>query len=201
MFKQLLAGTALVCLALATGCKSNSSSALTKHPEYPRLRKEMAETVAIIRKSEGLPLYRALRKLVAYDLFALDVAKEMLEDPNARIRSNAVWVLGQIPPDPSFPEESAELVDSLEDALEDMNRLVRYEAACALLLRNDWNVIPLLLRGLEDEDAAVRMSCHDVLRMATSENFGFRADDPLDRRQDAVARWRGWYDDWERSSG
>lgn len=201
--------TRSLCLALGlsalvvdlSGCSSRSSDSVTRHAEYPRLRREMADLVQLIRNSSDLELYKALSSLAAYDVFAVETAVELLSDPNPRIRSNGVWVLGQIPHDDSYPVEEKKLVGALERSLKDPDRLVRYEAASALVLRNDWGKIPLLFQGLRDEDAAVRMRCNESLRLATSLDLGFRVDAPLEDRESAIGRWQTWYQDWQRTSG
>ena len=38
------------------------------------------------------------------------------------------------------------------------------------------------------------MNCHQVLSAVTNQDFGFMADSDANSREQAVARWRTWYD-------
>ena len=109
-------------------------------------------------------------------------------------------VLAQIQ-DPEHPAYSDKIDRALREGLDDTDSLVRYEAAVGLLDRNHWDVIPVLLEGLEDERAGVRARCHQTLRLVTSQDFGFSLDAPPADREVAVQRWKSWYDDWRREQG
>ena len=94
--RRALIGAAL--LASTAGCSLFSSAPppLTEHSEYDNLQREVKTVVQSVRDSQGPALFAHLRRLLAYDVFAVDQVAELATDPNARLRSNAVWVLGQI---------------------------------------------------------------------------------------------------------
>ena len=194
-FRALWIGFASVMVAV--GCSSGSK--LADHPEYGHVHKEVYAVIDEVRTAKGTDLYNHLQRLVAYDMFAVEpVLDELAEDPNPRLRSNAMWVLAQIN-DPEFPVLNAKIQQALEEGLEDGDRLVRYEAASALLTRNDWTVVPVLLEGLSDSEAMVRYNCHESLKSVTSQDFGYTVDSPEPERVAAISRWESWYQDWQRS--
>ena len=65
-------------------------------------------------------------------------------------------------------------------------------AVSALGGLDDLQAVPLLVRLLADDDEAVRDEAAESLYTLTEESFGFEADDPPERRQEAVVRWANW---------
>jgi hypothetical protein len=78
---------------------------------------------------------------------------------------------------------------------------VRFEAAAGLAARGDWDVLPVLIEGLESSESGIRFRCHEQLLATTSRDFGYGIDDPIERRETAVGRWRAWYADWKSTRG
>jgi len=197
MFRVL--GSALVVgLLLGTGCRS--SAPLQDHPEYEKLQGEVEQIINAVRVNSGPQVMVSLERLIAYDVFAVDQLLDLAHDPSARLRSNALWVLAQIN-DPNYPAVQKQIHRALREALDDRDRLVRLEAANGLLARNDWESIPMVIAGLEDDDPVVRFECHETLRQVTSQDFGYRADAAPEQRQVAVARWKEWYSGWAATEG
>jgi hypothetical protein len=192
----------IAMLALLMSCQANPERSIDvrEHKQYPKLREEVDGVVAQVQSAAGPDLYNHLQRLVAFDVFAIEAVADLLEEPNPRLRSNALFVLSHFN-DETFPREQEIVADALEEGLEDPHRLVRYEAATGLLMRQQWQAIPVLFEGLEDDDPAVRLNCHRILAEATSEDFGFVASAHADQRHDAVQRWRSWYDRWESERG
>src|SRR5262245_50108908 len=59
----------------------------------------------------------------------------------------------------------------------------------------DTVAIPALIARLDDDDPVVRLSANDGLKRRTGQDFGFVPwADPAERME-AVARWRGWWND------
>jgi hypothetical protein len=54
-------------------------------------------------------------------------------------------------------------------------------------------IVEPLVRRLDDKDAGVRAAANELLRRATRQDFGFVSDASFDARQDAVAKWQGWW--------
>jgi len=186
---------ALLSLLVLGACQSSARIDPVDHPEYAKLKPEIVRLVTKMRSCQGPALYVALQELVAYDIFAVDLVSKLVEDPNPRLRSNALWVLYQIN-DPEYPKVQENIDGLLIDSLDDPDRLVRFEAASGLVSRNKWEHIPVLFEGLRDPSAAVRFSCHATLQDVTAQNFGFAVDGETDDREQALVRWCEWYEDW-----
>jgi HEAT repeat protein len=58
----------------------------------------------------------------------------------------------------------------------------------------DQSAIPHLIESLDSDDSAVRLMAIGTLEELTGQTLGYRHEDPLWRRQQAVDRWVAWYD-------
>ena len=67
------------------------------------------------------------------------------------------------------------------------------ESARTRVRLGDWEAMPVLISGLESDEAFVRGLCAQSLFQATKEKMGFNAHDSLPEREAAVARWRSWW--------
>jgi hypothetical protein len=150
------------------------------------LEAQIDEIVARLPYQNGMDLYVDISHLVAYGKFAIPKMQECLKSPNSKVRSSAAMVLGQLRAEKS--------TDDLMKLMNDENKLVRYEAARAVLEIGVWDSIPTLLTGLEDPDQWNRELCADVLQRKTGENFGYDPRGHQDERTPAVQRWRGWWE-------
>lgn len=74
---------------------------------------------------------------------------------------------------------------------------LKLESARARVRLGDWQAMPILIDGLESEQHYRRALCAQTLLEATSEDKGFSASASLPEREEAVSRWRGW---WQRRS-
>lgn len=193
MKSMKLIGSAI--LAAATACTANE---ITAHPANAELQRAISEIVKRVRLETGAALFDDLKRLVAYDVFAVEQVTPLASDPNARIRGNALWVLAQIR-DPERKDLMAQIDRTLKHGLTDVEPAVRFEAASGLAARGDWDVIPVLIDGLDNADSGIRYRCHAQLMATTSCDFGFGVDDAPEQRSAAVARWRTWYSDWRKS--
>jgi len=185
----------LLAAGLAVACASDP---ISKHPANAEIQREVREIVKRVRVQTGAMLYDDLKRLVAFDVFAVEQVSVLAEDPNARLRSNAMWVLAQIR-DPERKEAMKTIDRTLRRGLKDVDPIVRFEAASGLASRGDWDVLPHLIDGLEDRDSAVRYRCNAQLVSTTSRDFGYSADASVEQRQTAVERWRSFYADWRKS--
>jgi hypothetical protein len=55
-------------------------------------------------------------------------------------------------------------------------------------------IIELLVSNLDDEDDAVRFFTAIALRKVTGLDLGYRASATVEKREEAMARWRTWLD-------
>src|SRR5262245_48024512 len=120
--------SAAICLGFllgAGGCAASDS--FDSHPQNPKLQRDIAEIVKRVRVESDRALLEDLRRLVAYDVFAVEQVSELAEDSNPRLRSNAMWVLSQIQ-DREHPRLDQKIEKILRSGLEDPDRSVRLEA-------------------------------------------------------------------------
>jgi hypothetical protein len=59
--------------------------------------------------------------------------------------------------------------------------------------RPDTQVIPALIKRLEDPDPVVRLAAHEELRKRTGRDFGFVPWASPEERSAAIGRWWGWF--------
>lgn len=190
----------LPAVLLALSVAACASDPIRQHPAYAEVQRQIAEIIRAVRTESGTALLSDLRRLVAYDVFAVDQVAAMARDDNARVRSNAMYVLSQIE-DKDHPKLMKQIDESLHDGLDDAEPTVRFEAATGLAARGSWEVLPILIDGLEHPDSGVRYRCHEQLVATTSRDFGFSIDDDSEKRKAAVAQWRAWYGKWQGERG
>ena len=186
----------LALAAFAAGCAA--SDPLASHPSNVEIQREVTMIIKRVKEETGAALFDDLKRLVAYDVFSVRQTCELAEDPNARLRSNAFWVLAQIQ-DPEHPELMEQIDRTLRDGLDDVEPTARFEAAAGLAARGKWEVVPVLIEGLESRESGIRYRCNEQLIATTSRDFGYATDAPAESRENAVARWRAWYADWQKS--
>lgn len=133
------------------------------------------------------------REIVAYGEPAVPQLVAALDSSSAEMRSAAAWLLGFT----KDPRTSVRLVAALEDPVAH----VRYEAAASLVKLQDNRGLDTIVDGLEDRDAMVRSKCALLLEDVTGEDLGYRADLAPDERAAAVARWRAWAGEKQRTDG
>lgn len=188
----LLAAT---CVAMAC-----ASDPIANHPANPEIQRQITAILQTIRTQGGSELLANLHRLVAYDVFAVDQVAELADDQNARLRSNAMYVLAQI----SDPEQSGrmeKIEKVLRRGLEDDDETVRYEAATGLASRGAWDVLPVLIDGLSSAEPGIRYRCNQQLIATTSQDFGYSVDGDVTHRGRAADQWRAWYERWQQSHG
>ena len=79
---------------------------------------------------------------------------------------------------------------------------LQFVAAVALARNRVFIGVPTLIEALElgsEQDVAIRQVADSVLRETTGQDFGFRADGAPAARARAVAEWRQWWADNEKS--
>ncbi len=188
---------AAAAVLLAAACASDP---FASHPANVEIQHEITTIVQRVRIETGAALYDDLKRLVAYDVFAVKQVSELAEDDNARVRGNALFVLAQIR-DPDHPDVMKRIEKVLARGLDDSEPAVRLEAASGLALRGKWEVLPVLIGGLESSDSGIRFRCHEQLLATTSQDFGFSVDASAEERKQAVERWRSFFADWKKSRG
>ena len=67
------------------------------------------------------------------------------------------------------------------------------ERARTLLRLGDWSMVPLLMKGLEDDRLMTRALCGQALFEATHERFDFDPNGTPEERAASVERWKAWW--------
>ncbi len=67
------------------------------------------------------------------------------------------------------------------------------ERARTLLRLGDWSMVPLLMKGLEDQRLMTRALCGQALYESTHERFDFDPNGTEEERAASVQRWQAWW--------
>ncbi|MEM7204669.1 MAG: HEAT repeat domain-containing protein [Planctomycetota bacterium] len=117
-----------------------------------------------------------------------------LRSQDTKVRSNAVWVLGQI--------GDRRIIPDLRRLTQDQDRTVRLETSRTLMLLGDIQRAPTLIEALDSDKVQVRYLCHEALKTATGQDFGFdHLNDDLSQRRRSVLEWREWWTSMSGDSG
>ncbi|HUT37411.1 MAG TPA: HEAT repeat domain-containing protein [Planctomycetota bacterium] len=128
---------------------------------------------------------RALSLLAS---FRTERAQELLvaaladSDPATRATAQRVLV----------EQKCERVVPDLERQLESLSALARMQAVANLARFGDKRFVPHFLKALRDPEKVVRDRAIQALRRLTGEGFGYQADAPADRREEALALWERW---------
>ncbi len=118
----------------------------------------------------------------------------MLDDASGAEYDRALAQLADL-----TPEEAHRVFGRQPDRLEQLAReqspQARISAIRALGARRDLDVVPLLIRALDDSDAGVVRAARDALRRLARRPAGFGLSDVTDASERAVAirEWKAWY--------
>lgn len=173
--------------ALAGGCVSDGG----KDTLPSSLQAQLDDTLRRVRFAHGVERLKYLRRLSAFGAYATErVEREMLVSDDASLRSNAVFVLGEI----YRLDGDERALKAVRAALDDPDRSVRLEAARALLDAGDLGGIEQLLGAMIDGTRAERVNAFlAVAQAAGGQTMGYHPDAPKERRAEAVRRLRGWF--------
>lgn len=81
---------------------------------------------------------------------------------------------------------------TVEQRLQAEDPAVRIVALKDAVRQNDTHAAPLIIDRLSDSESDVRFFAGIALTKLTGEDFGWRAWDPPQQRQEAQNRWRQW---------
>ncbi|MBI4615205.1 MAG: HEAT repeat domain-containing protein [Planctomycetes bacterium] len=125
--------------------------------------------------------------LLRFGARALPIVIERSQDEDPSVRMACAYLLGEI--------RSAEGVPTLRRLLRDPHPLPSREAAASLAVLGHHEGTPLLIRELEAEDPAIRLWASSALYRAYQTPRGYYFLDPEPIRQEAVARWKLWWEE------
>lgn len=142
--------------------------------------------------SKGSTLLGYLRELSAFGSYATQpVIDQLLVSPDAKLRAGAVYVLGEI--DRLDGDKQAR--EAVNSALSDVDRVVRLEAARALLESGDQRGAGELVTALDDPQRGVRIRAFLTLSQAAGARYDYDPDASTEARRVAVERFRGHFQD------
>jgi len=155
------------------------------------LADKLEELLHRVQYSQGLARLGDLRELSAFGKAATRPVKErLLKSDNPQLRSNAVYVLGEI----YRLDRDREALEAVRGAMSDRDRLVRLEAARALLESGDYGGVDELLEALDDPGRGIRARAFLALSDAAGGvDFGYRAAADSASRQEPIARFRAYF--------
>lgn len=155
------------------------------------LQNKMEELLHRVQYSQGLARLADLRQLSGFGSHATEPVREtMLESDNPQLRSNAIFVLGEI----YRLERDTRALELVRGTLTDSDRTVRLEAARSLLEAGDRTGVDELIKALDDPDRGTRIRAFLALRdSAGGRDFGYDPSAPIADRQEAITQVREYY--------
>lgn len=120
------------------------------------------------------------------------IAESAVRDPREVVKVAAIQTLEATTP--AFPDDPTVPNIVLRAFATSKAPETRAAAANALAKFQHWDAMEPLLDALEDESVAVRGSAGMAIRQILGLDYGFRANDPLPKRQAIIARLRR---DWK----
>ena len=165
-------GVVLTGALLATGPGCSTTSETGELP--PALESQMHSAVSRVKHTRGVDRIGSLRVLSAFGSHAtVPVRDELLVSEDPTLRSNAVYVLGEIYRLEGDPAALA----AVKSSMADQDRSVRLEAARALLDGGDLDGLEVLLDGLTSRARSTRVHTFLALqRAAGGRTFGYDPD-------------------------
>ncbi len=175
----------LLTLALV-GCATQAPTTARFAEPNALMGEEIRSRIAEIPFQHREELYLNLVWLSQRGEHAIPSLIEALHHAEPKVRSNASWVLGQI--------GDRRVIPDLQPLAEDRDRTVRLEVARTLLVLGDMRYAPELIGALDSDKPQVRYLCHEALKQATGQDFGYdHLSDDGRNRQLAVLAWREWW--------
>lgn len=187
-----------LALTLAVSCvtTTNSNDMALDLPKSDWVQPSSSLAADIERHAEALPWTHGRERVDLITWFAMvgepayDTLLGFLDDERPEVVATVLAALGAT--------KDSRLVPYLRAAEhEDWSPALKLESARARVRLGDWQAMPVLIDGLESEDHFKRALCAQALYEATAETKGFDAAASLPEREEAVERWRAW---WQRRS-
>ena len=185
-----LAGALAIPLA---SCASTSSSVTSNGETHwlepsPGLRQKIADEAKRLPWTHGVDRIESIRWFAAVGEPAYPTLLAMVTDPRKDVAGSALAALGATR-DSRLVEELHKLPWPDDDKDSDL----ALERARTLLRLGDWQMMPVLIRGLRSEDLMTRALCNSALNEATHEQFGFDPKAEAEPREAAVQKWEAWW--------
>jgi hypothetical protein len=180
---------ALFTLASACSTTKGSVGADGKSPwlaPSPNLRSQIAEQAERLPWTHGMERVELIQWFARVGEPAYPTLLEMVADPREDVAGAALAALGA-----TRDSRLVEPLRRVELAVKDSPQL-NLERARTQVRLGDWQSLPTLIAGLEDEQVMTRALCIQALQEATKERFDFDAKGEPEARAASVARWNEW---------
>lgn len=155
-----------------------------------QVQETAAERIEKMKFQYGSDLLATMQGLIGLKDLARGPVVEALPNADPRTRANLLYVLGFIGGSDSHR--------AITPYLGDRDLMVRYEAAAALLQIGDWSSVPTLIEFLGNDDRRIRYKSFQILREKTRLDFGYDFNGAPHDREEALGRWKNWWQDRRR---
>ena len=178
-----------VVLSCLAGCVSEGTDPISAKKDGPgpveMAEHRVAKYVARLPNLYGTRLLQIMQEIIAYKQLALNPVIAALPAADVRTQANLLYILGFV--------GGGKAHDAVIPHLKSKDAGVRFESAVALLTMGDWGGVPTLLTFMESSDRRHRFKASEALKQVVKKDLGFQFDAPLPEREQALARWRGWW--------
>ncbi len=189
---RLVAILALVC---SSGCVTSmqttrpGSSSEWLEPS-PALRNQIEDEAKRLPWTHGMERLESIHWFARVGEPAYPTLLDMVLDPRKDVAGSALAALGAT--------KDSRLVEPLRalpwpKGIE--NTDLALERARTLLRLGDWQMVPILVKGLRDERMVTRALCIQALDESTHERFDFDPRAEPDVRELSIRRWESWVSD------
>jgi hypothetical protein len=178
-------------LSLTTACASTNSSVETE-PDWlqpsPRLRHQIEESARRLPWTHGMERVEMITWFATVGEPAYPTLLEMVLDPRKDVAGSALAAIGAtrdsrlVLPLRALPWPEGE-----------NNSDLALERARALLRLGDWQMVPILIGGLRNEELLTRALCAQALWESTRERFAYDPKAEPEEREKAIVEWEKWW--------
>lgn len=179
----------LIALALVTFACGCNSAPPARTDLSAGLENQMNRYIRRVQVGRADTLRPDLAVLSAFGKHAvIPVKEDLLGSENPRVRSNAVYVLGEI-----YRLDGDPLaLQAIEGMMDDSDQSVRLEVARAMMEAGDYRGMEMLVSGLSSSERLVRLASFQTLGRVAGTTFGYNPDADLAARAGATARFQEW---------
>jgi hypothetical protein len=182
----------LVFAGLAA-CASTSDTIRTNDEVHwlepsPALRQRIEDQAKRLPWTHGAERIELIRWFAGVGEPAYPTLLAMVLDPRKDVAGSALAALGATR-DSRLVEELHKL--PWKEGEHDAD--LELERARTLLRLGDWQMVPVLLRGLRSDELITRALCHQALTEATHEQFDYDPKGEAEAREAAVKKWESWW--------
>jgi len=189
---RLLAVLALVCSSGCVTSLQNAKPASTSEwlEPSPALRNQIEDEAKRLPWTHGMERLESIMWFARVGEPAYPTLLDMVLDPRKDVAGSALAALGAT--------KDSRLVEPLRalpwpEGME--NTDLALERARTLLRLGDWQMVPILVKGLRDERMVTRALCIQALDESTHERFNFDPRAEPDVRELSIRKWEAWVSD------